>query len=534
MRSRGAVAPVLAILAFAPAATAGTGGDARTALAAVERLERLGRISVSEADRHRTTIRRARAVRVLLPGARGDELGAVLAHVGRQASGAGTARLRVLTATLDENAEHLAVEAVPAPRADARDADGIVYRAFPGFGLQFHPLATFARLNALVSRGDRFGAARLASRLLELGARRDGSLLWSYEFAFGGGRPPWTSGMAQAVAAQALARAAAMLGAPALLDPARRAFRALPGLVDQTSAGPWVRLYSFNRLVVLNAQLQSALSLAEYGRLVGNGRASALATGLRRAAAETLPRFDTGYWSRYTLAGEASLGYHTYVVKLLRELAEETGLPFWARAASRFDRYSREPPRMRSRRAVPVLYPTPADGWRDGASIRFWLSKRSVVSVQLGDENTTLTLGQGVHALRWSGVPRRPGDYAARLTAVDLAGNRASLRLPDLRVRVDRAPPRATAELDGRRLEWRVRDRGTPYLRLALVLRRDGEVRVRDLGSREHRGSLRLRLPRRGWHAGLRVVDVSGNGTQVPLGPAGGSAGRSERPPTIA
>ncbi len=39
--------------------------------------------------------------------------------------------------------------------ADILDADGVVYRAFAGHGLQFHPLANFARLNRLLADGER-------------------------------------------------------------------------------------------------------------------------------------------------------------------------------------------------------------------------------------------------------------------------------------------------------------------------------------------------------------------------------------------
>jgi D-glucuronyl C5-epimerase C-terminus len=533
-QTRRAAALTLAVLALAPGeAAAGPRSDASTALAAVDRLTAAGRLSEAEAKRLRIVLRRARLELLLLPGARGAELAAVLRQVARRAPSAGPARLRALTATLDENASYLGVNPVPVPRAYAHDEDGVVFRAFPGVGLQFHPLATFARLNSLVTSGDRFGAARLASSVLRLGSRREGGLVWSYEFPFGGGEPPWTSGMAQAVAAQALARAAAKLGAPALLGPARRAYEAVPGALVRTTAGPWVRLYSFSDLVVLNAQLQTAISLAEYGRLAADGRAAALAVELRTAAAELLPRFDTGYWSRYTLVGESSLGYHVYVVRLLEKLAAATGLDFWRRAASRFGRYTEEAPKLESRRAVPVLYPRPADGWRDRAVIRFWLSKRSEVTARLGDERRTLSLGQGVHTLRWSPPERGEGDYPVRVAAVDLAGNRSAVRLPDLRVRVDRAPPRVDADLAGRRLSWHVRDRGTPVLEISLHLRREGRLRVRDLGSRPHRGSVVLRLPRRAWNASLVVEDVSGNRTHVRLGLLGGPGGRLTLAPTI-
>ncbi len=347
--------------------------------------------------------------------------------------------------------------------------------------------------------------------------------MWSYEFAFGGGRPPWTSGMAQAVAAHALARAASQLGATALLEPARRAFAAVPAsLLGSVSARPWVRLYSFNDFVVLNAQLQAAISLGEYGRLSGDARATALSGGLRRAAAALLPRFDTGYWSRYTLVGESSLGYHLYVVKLLEALADRTGLPFWRRAASRFARYTDEAPQVEKRGPVSTLYPTPADGWRDTALLRFWLSKRSDVTVRVGGERRVLALGQGLHAVPWSPPARKRGDFRARIKAVDLAGNRTVLRLPDVRVRVDRTPPRLTARLRGRVLIWRAVDRATPSLHLELGLRRDGKIRVHRFGTRGLRGRVLVKLPSREWRATLRARDVSGNRVRVALGAIGG------------
>ena len=40
---------------------------------------------------------------------------------------------------------------MPRDGADILDADGVVYRAFAGHGLQFHPLGNFARLNRLLS-----------------------------------------------------------------------------------------------------------------------------------------------------------------------------------------------------------------------------------------------------------------------------------------------------------------------------------------------------------------------------------------------
>jgi len=46
---------------------------------------------------------------------------------------------------------------------------------------------------------------------------------WEYMFHFGGGAPPWISGMADATGIQALGRAADLLDRPDYLKTARRA-----------------------------------------------------------------------------------------------------------------------------------------------------------------------------------------------------------------------------------------------------------------------------------------------------------------------
>ena len=77
----------------------------------------------------------------------------------------------------------------------------------------------------------------------------------------------WTSGLAQAVAAQALARAGRK-------EEARRAFLAIPDrLLIRLPQGPWIKLYGYSNVVVLNAQLQAALSIGHYARLTNDTRA---------------------------------------------------------------------------------------------------------------------------------------------------------------------------------------------------------------------------------------------------------------------
>src|SRR6185437_14532403 len=107
---------------------------------------------------------------------------------------------------------------------DITDGDGVVYRWFPNLGFEFHPLASFGALNSAAAAQDAEKTQTLADALVARGIPRGSRLIWEYQFRFGSGRPPWASGLAQAVATQALARSAALLDDPALGAAAVRAF----------------------------------------------------------------------------------------------------------------------------------------------------------------------------------------------------------------------------------------------------------------------------------------------------------------------
>src|SRR5438094_559301 len=81
-------------------------------------------------------------------------------------------------------------------------------------------------------------ADALAQALIDRAVPRAGGLAWEYYFRFEGGRPPWISGMAQAVAAQALSRAGTRMEMPDLVAAARRAYATVPGLTLRVSTGP--------------------------------------------------------------------------------------------------------------------------------------------------------------------------------------------------------------------------------------------------------------------------------------------------------
>ena len=268
-------------------------------------------------------------------------------------------------------------------------------------------------------------ATALADRAVPEAA---GGAGWEYYFDYGGGRAPWTSGFAQVVAAQSFARAAKVDTADSarLLAAARSAYRAVPGrLVRDTSFGPWIRLYSFNHAVVLNAQLQAAISLASYAKLTSDSQAGTMAAEMTTAAARALPSFTTGYWSYYELPGEPSpVSYQNYVVELLQTLAR--GDDRFAPAATEFAGFGTKPPAFRL-------------GDAGVGAVTFWVSKPSSVRVSALGRDRWLSVSGGWHTVSWQ-LPSRAGIFPVTIHATDWAGNGASVEaLPIVRVV---APPK--------------------------------------------------------------------------------------------
>jgi hypothetical protein len=374
------------------------------------------RVTPTTKERGRAEVRRAAYLARTLPSGRREHIGVALAEIASFAGKMTEPRALALIGELKANDDYFLKHYAPAPKTDITDADGVVYRYFAGRCFEFHPLANFGALNARVAAGDIEGSQRLADALIARGVYQStGGIGWEYTFPYGGGRAPWLSGMAQAVAAQALARAAGLVPteSSSLMGKARAAYQAIPGrLLTSVAAGPWIRLYSFTSLPVLNAQLQAVISLQSYATEADDSVAAMLATRMQRAAAATLPRFDTGYWSYYALPHDPSpLDYHEYVVQLLQRL--KSADPRFAEAAVRFAAYEKQPPAFQ-------LAPGSL------GDLTFWLSKPSTVSVVTGaGPSRRVTVDGGWHTLSW-GVPKRAGAYPVHLTATDSAGNRAT------------------------------------------------------------------------------------------------------------
>ena len=396
----------------------------KAALKALSHARATGRIDEATAAAARTEVNRAAFLARTLPGGRREH---VLVPLDELTSFAGLLtqpRTLTLTGELKANNAYFAKHYAPAPKTDITDADGIVYRYFAGRCFEFHPLANFGALNARANAGDIEGTRRLADALIARGVyEHSGGIGWEYTFPFSGGRAPWLSGMAQAVAAQAFARAAGLVPdeSTSLMGKARAAYQTIPGrLLTSVAAGPWIRLYSFTSLTVLNAQLQAVISLQTYAVTAEDNDAAALAARMQRAAAATLPRFDTGYWSYYALPHDPSpLDYHDYVVQLLKQLSS-TDKRF-ADAAVRFAGYEKQPPAIQ-------LAPSAL------GALTFWVSKPSTVSVvTAAGRPRRVSVDGGWHTFAF-GEPKRAGTYGVRGTATDASGNHTSFEaLPFVR-----------------------------------------------------------------------------------------------------
>lgn len=515
-------AAVCSLVTPAVARGAGVAADARAARTGLAAAVKEGAISKADAAGYRATLRRAVRLVDRLPASRARALEAVVDEVAGQARRYRAPRALTLFSMLAFNADYLGSHDVPRAGADVTGPGGVVYRSFAGRGLQFHPLANVARLNVHLSRERNDEARALAAALVARAVpRKGGAAVLEYPFDYYNMAAPWASGMAQAVAAQALARAAERLGEPSLRAAARAAYLAVPrDLTLDLPDGPWVRLYESLGLVVLNAQLQSAISLAEYAARAGDVSAGAFAARLRAAAAALLPRFDTGYWSWYSLRNESSVGYQRYVVILLRRLARETGEPTWAEAADRLSSYEKQPPELRLGGTVAPVYPRARRDSHGTASIRFWVSKISDVTLFVdGKWRRTTRARGGWNEFRWTPPRSLPlGRLPVRIFARGLAGNRMQIDLPPLEVSRDRKPPELRAAAGKTRLYWRAKDEASDALRLRLRITRAGTVRTIELGRRPLRDFWRLRLPAGRWWARLEARDASGNVARVPLG----------------
>jgi D-glucuronyl C5-epimerase C-terminus len=312
------------------------------------------------------------------------------------------------------------------------DDSPLIFEYYPGNGLQLQGLANWGKVNALA--GACLGVygpnvpcepdqlKQYLDAMLSIASNRGGFTTWEYWFPFGGGSPPWTSGLTQGTAITALVRGAAVLKDPHYLDVARSAVGAFTtpapeGVRTSGFGGDWYAEYSFApRLFILNGFLQALNGVWDLYAATKDPSVRAIFTRGSRAAKHALHHYDTGAWSLYTLDGqEDDLGYHRLVRDFLKGLCDRTQDRVYCAYSTRFTDYLHEHERLQ------YLGPSHAR-LRHAVAISFRLSKISCVTVTVKRGHATaftsrLLMPHGTRSFTW--VPRASGRYTVELSAFD-------------------------------------------------------------------------------------------------------------------
>jgi hypothetical protein len=418
-----------------PVARASAKKKRRTVISELKRMRDAGAIDAGTYSDLREEYESAKAFVKRIPaGRRRIEMAAAVGLLDRMAERGSmiVSRLEPLWQTLRANREWWASGPLLGSGQRVRVGDSeIVWQYVPNQGLQIHPLANFGKLNALwrAKRKDD-QLEQLMDELLPLAASRAGGLAWEYYFDYGGGRAPWVSGLSQGTALQSIARAAIRLQRKEevfpLLQQGLTVFQTPPpaGVRLDTGDGAHYLIYSFNsELRVLNAFVQSLVGLYDFAAYANDDVTRALFADGDRVLQREVPKYDTGFWSKYSQARESDLGYHKLVTGFLENLCERTGTPIYCETGARFNQYLVEAP----------ILEVVSEKLRGGkaAPLRFRVSKisRVTVRVERGEKVVaawTALTGGGARSFTWS-VPKRKGEYEVRVSATDLAGNSSSL-----------------------------------------------------------------------------------------------------------
>src|SRR5829696_4211001 len=417
-------------------AHASTRQGRRAVYSALRRELRRKHISGSAYRRWRATY--VRSLRTLrhLSGARAAQLRYVLSSVESLAlrHRLGATRMPVAFLQLERNRQYWPRKPYPAPgdQVSFRGSE-ILFQYFAGEGLQLHPLSTFKKANHLHGFCERKQAScderalrRILDEMTRLAVKRGrGFIAWEYLFHFGGGTPPWMSGMAQATGIQALGRAADLLKEPKYAETARRALGAFvarpPGGVRTTGPGGGVHYlqYSFApRLYIFNAFLQSLIGLYDFSNLAHDERARSLYEQAEPEARREVPMSDVGDWSRYSYAGAESTGdYHELLREFLQSLCTRRQGQVYCEYARKYRGYQVDPPE--------VVYQGPERATEDEpVSLRFNVSKLSAVQVTVTRPdgravfNRLATFRRGDGSFTWT--PRGPSTFTVRVAAKEL------------------------------------------------------------------------------------------------------------------
>ncbi|HVR04528.1 MAG TPA: D-glucuronyl C5-epimerase family protein [Solirubrobacteraceae bacterium] len=269
-----------------------------------------------------------------LSGTRRAELASVITNIQQIAAAHGftPSRLPALFLTLEHNTQRWTSE--PLLAADQRvsfPGSHIIWEYYPGQGIEIQWLATFGEANSYYLQGhENTQLSELLNEVIPLATQRAGGIAWEYMFHFDGGVPPWTSGLSQGTALQALARAYSRLKTPAYLTAAQQAlklFQTPPpeGVRVATPAGATYLEYTYApQEHIINGFIQSLNGLYDYAKLTGDPLGRQLFEAGDAEARVELPHYNTGAWSMYDQHSESNLNYHELLTEFLEDLCKRT------------------------------------------------------------------------------------------------------------------------------------------------------------------------------------------------------------------
>ena len=422
-------------------AAASASRRARKATSRALRLARTrGAISRGKYLEYRRVVARARAVERRLRGPRGDELANAIGLVDDIAlqRKLTAARLPALMLILKRNTQYWPSQPFPSDRDHVMfRGSRLIFEYYAGEGLQLQPLVNFKQANLMHGACvkdtgelcDRAGLRQLLRELIRTSTRRGGFKTWEYYFEFGGGRPPWISGMAQATAIQAFARAFQLLGAPNYLTHARSAFGAFakPPPVGVRTTGPFggahYLQYSFApRLYIINAFMQALIGLYDYSEITGDTTARRLFAEGEPEAQQELMANDLGDWSTYSYRGaESTREYHELLREFAASMCSRLRLEVYCDTARNFLSYTTDPAELELLGPVSVTKGVPTQ-------IRFSVSKLSAVQVTVTRDGEVAldeidTFRRGTGSFEWT--PKAAGTYRIRVAAKELRTGRS-------------------------------------------------------------------------------------------------------------
>ncbi|MFI5003562.1 MAG: D-glucuronyl C5-epimerase family protein [Solirubrobacterales bacterium] len=449
---------VLLHLALAVPAAAEARGP--TVYGALQSLQRSDALSAEAYGEDSSTYTAALRAVKRLSGTRRAELGSVLANV-QQIAAAGeltSSRAPAVFLTLERNLQWWTAKPLLSPDQRVSFPESrLVWEYYPGQGLEIQWLATFGEANGYYLEGHENTQLReVLEEAIPLATQRAGGIAWEYLFHFDGGSPPWTSGLSQGTAIQALSRAYSRLKEPAYLTAAQQAlglFQTPPpaGVRVDTPAGAHYLEYTYApHERILNGFIQAVTGLYDYAKLTGDPLGLKLFQDGDAEARVEVPHYNTGAWSRYDQSSESNLNYHELLAEFLQNLCQRTGQgpPTPAPPSPTTPAAPSTPPTTpipgdaifctTTQRFTADLHTPPAIALltrklptKTRAGVQLSLSKIATVSLTIRHgarvvwTNSALVEG-GRPRLLWV-TPSKPGTYSVSIRAVDLAGNSATV-----------------------------------------------------------------------------------------------------------